>query len=222
MPDEITANPAPANAPVPQTPETPISTPPEAVIAPAPAEAPTEPVPTPEAVPEPSSVGINQLLGASGEASATRIEASPQSSISENINSQMGGNEPIEPAPVESIPPAPIVEIPAETPVAVAEPVSVETLTPEPVPAETTQPALTEPVIETVPEPTTVETLTPIQVPTEATPVTESADSRLGRRAETLLHLHKFLSPSLLKFQYLLQLLNQLPSLQHPSQHLHP
>lgn len=61
MSDETTSNPAPVDTVIPQAPEAPISTAPEAVIAPAPVEAPVEPAPVLESL-------DSSPLGASGEA----------------------------------------------------------------------------------------------------------------------------------------------------------
>jgi hypothetical protein len=82
--------------------------------------------------------------------------------IAEPASGQMGGNDPIETAPIETQPaPAPV-----ETPVATIETAPNETTTPESpevTPSETTQPTQAEPVI----EPTLAQT------PAEVTPVSQ-------------------------------------------------
>ena len=95
--------------------------------------------------------------------------------IAEPASGQMGGNDPMTPAPIETRPaPAPV-----ETPVATIEPPTTKTTTPESpevTPSETTQPTQTETVIESTLAQNTTEATPVAQVETPApAPVVETS-----------------------------------------------
>lgn len=169
MADETVLNAELSDTQVPEIVETPNPEPSEAVIEQTPAETPVELVSVSE--PAPQEFIESSRLGASGEASyvqdvslltQTRIEASPQSSISENINSHLGGNEPLTPENSEIQAPLASPEVPVVAP----EPVTTEAPVPVQAPVETTLVSQTE-VTATSPNPEPVSVQIPTAPPTQ-------------------------------------------------------
>ncbi len=129
MPDETTSNPAPVDIAIPQTAETPISTPPEAVIAPAPLDIPTDPILTPEPTPEPQTaqMGGNEPLAEPVQVETEPISAQPPApEIPEAII-------PAEPTKAEV---TPVTEVETPSPTPTSEPVDT------PAPAQVVAPVI--------------------------------------------------------------------------------
>lgn len=168
MPDETTSNPAPANTPVPQAPETPISTPLEAVIVPVPEETPVAPAPTPEPMPEPAS----GQMGGNEPIELAPAESIPPAPTIEPVLAETTQPTPTEPVietvhvptPVETLNPAqatieatPVAQVETPAPAQIPEPVVSQ------VPVST---PTSEPVIQT-PTPDPAPVVTPAPTPTQ-------------------------------------------------------